>query len=344
MTKKAFITGISGQDGYYLSKLLLDKDYEVHGTVRRSSSINTFRIDELISKHSESKKFNLYYSDLLDQSSLSNLINLIQPDEVYNLAAQSHVSVSFKNPSYTSQVSTIGPLALLEVIKNSKKDIKYYQASSSEMYGGKEKKSLSENSLFDPRSPYAAAKLFAHNLTKIYRDSYGMFAVNGILFNHESPLRGETFVTRKITRAVARIKLGLQGKLTLGNLDASRDWGFAGDYVEAMWMMLQHDTPDDWVIATGETYSVRNFLEAAFKEVDLNYEDYVLTSEKYFRPNEVDYLLGDAKKAHTELGWTPKTSFNDLVSMMVESDLLISQREKILVDQNLIQPTWEYPI
>ena len=344
MTKKAFITGISGQDGYYLSKLLLDKDYEVHGTVRRSSSINTFRIDELISKHSESKKFNLYYSDLLDQSSLSNLINLIQPDEVYNLAAQSHVSVSFKNPSYTSQVSTIGPLALLEVIKNSKKDIKYYQASSSEMYGGKEKKSLSENSLFDPRSPYAAAKLFAHNLTKIYRDSYGMFAVNGILFNHESPLRGETFVTRKITRAVARIKLGLQGKLTLGNLDASRDWGFAGDYVEAMWMMLQHDTPDDWVIATGETFSVRNFLEAAFKEVDLNYEDYVLTSEKYFRPNEVDYLLGDAKKAHTELGWTPKTSFNDLVSMMVESDLLISQREKILVDQNLIQPTWEYPI
>ena len=344
MTKKAFITGISGQDGYYLSKLLLDKDYEVHGTVRRSSSINTFRIDELISKHSESKKFNLYYSDLLDQSSLSNLINLIQPDEVYNLAAQSHVSVSFKNPSYTSQVSTIGPLALLEVIKNSNKDIKYYQASSSEMYGGKEKKSLSENSLFDPRSPYAAAKLFAHNLTKIYRDSYGMFAVNGILFNHESPLRGETFVTRKITRAVARIKLGLQGKLTLGNLDASRDWGFAGDYVEAMWMMLQHDTPDDWVIATGETFSVRNFLEAAFKEVDLNYEDYVLTSEKYFRPNEVDYLLGDAKKAHTELGWTPKTSFNDLVSMMVESDLLISQREKILVDQNLIQPTWEYPI
>ena len=344
MTKKAFITGISGQDGYYLSKLLLDKDYEVHGTVRRSSSINTFRIDELISKHSESKKFNLYYSDLLDQSSLSNLINLIQPDEVYNLAAQSHVSVSFKNPSYTSQVSTIGPLALLEVIKNNKKDIKYYQASSSEMYGGKEKKPLSENSLFDPRSPYAAAKLFAHNLTKIYRDSYGMFAVNGILFNHESPLRGETFVTRKITRDVARIKLGLQGKLTLGNLDASRDWGFAGDYVEAMWMMLQHDTPDDWVIATGETFSVRNFLEAAFKEVDLNYEDYVLTSEKYFRPNEVDYLLGDAKKAHTELGWTPKTSFNDLVSMMVESDLLISQREKILVDQNLIQPTWEYPI
>ena len=344
MTKKAFITGISGQDGYYLSKLLLDKNYEVHGTVRRSSSINTFRIDELISKHSESKMFNLYYSDLLDQSSLSNLINLIEPDEVYNLAAQSHVSVSFKNPSYTSQVSTIGPLALLEVIKNSKKDIKYYQASSSEMYGGKEKKSLSENSLFDPRSPYAAAKLFAHNLTKIYRDSYGMFAVNGILFNHESPLRGETFVTRKITRAVARIKLGLQGKLTLGNLDASRDWGFAGDYVEAMWMMLQHDTPDDWVIATGETFSVRNFLEAAFKEVDLNYEDYVLTSEKYFRPNEVDYLLGDAKKAHTELGWTPKTSFNDLVSMMVESDLLISQREKILVDQNLIQPTWEYPI
>ncbi len=341
---KAFITGISGQDGYYLSKYLLEKGYEIHGTVRRSSSINTSRIDSLISQFSENGKFNLYYSDLLDQSSLSNLFNLIEPDEVYNLAAQSHVAVSFKNPSYTSQVSTLGPLALLEVIKNSKKKIKYYQASSSEMYGGKDEQLLNEMSLFDPKSPYAAAKLFAHNLTKIYRDSYDMFAVNGILFNHESPYRGETFVTRKITRAVARISLGLQGKLTLGNLDSFRDWGFAGDYVEAMWMMMQHDTPDDWVIATGETYSVRNFLEIAFKEVGLNYEDYVITSEKYFRPNEVNYLRGDATKAKTVLGWTPKTSFNDLVSMMVESDLLLSQREKILLDQKLIQPTWEYPI
>ena len=322
---KAFITGISGQDGYYLSKYLLEKGYEIHGTVRRSSSINTSRIDSLISQFSENGKFNLYYSDLLDQSSLSNLFNLIEPDEVYNLAAQSHVAVSFKNPSYTSQVSTLGPLALLEVIKNSKKKIKYYQASSSEMYGGKDEQLLNEMSLFDPKSPYAAAKLFAHNLTKIYRDSYDMFAVNGILFNHESPHRGETFVTRKITRAVARISLGLQGKLTLGNLDSFRDWGFAGDYVEAMWMMMQHDTPDDWVIATGETYSVRNFLEIAFKEVGLNYEDYVITSEKYFRPNEVNYLRGDATKAKTVLGWTPKTSFNDLVSMMVESDLLLSQ-------------------
>ncbi len=340
---KAFITGVSGQDGYYLSKYLLDKGYEIHGTVRRSSSINTSRIDSLISEFSETGKFNLYYSDLLDQSSLSNLINLIEPDEVYNLAAQSHVAVSFKNPSYTSQVSTLGPLALLEVIKNSKKKIKYYQASSSEMYGGKDDKLLDELSLFDPKSPYAAAKLFAHNLTKVYRDSYDMFAVNGILFNHESPLRGETFVTRKITRAVARISLGLQKKLTLGNLDACRDWGFAGDYVEAMWLMLQHDKPDDWVIATGESFSVKQFLNIAFEIVGLDYEEYVLTSDKYFRPNEVNFLKGDATKAKKELGWEPKTSFNDLVKMMVESDIELSKREKVLLDKNLIKPTWEYP-
>ena len=340
---KAFITGVSGQDGYYLSKYLLDKGYEIHGTVRRSSSINTSRIDSLISEFSETGKFNLYYSDLLDQSSLSNLINLIEPDEVYNLAAQSHVAVSFKNPSYTSQVSTLGPLALLEVIKNSKKKIKYYQASSSEMYGGKDDKLLDELSLFDPKSPYAAAKLFAHNLTKVYRDSYDMFAVNGILFNHESPLRGETFVTRKITRAVARITLGLQKKLTLGNLDACRDWGFAGDYVEAMWLMLQHDKPDDWVIATGESFSVKQFLNIAFEIVGLDYEEYVLTSDKYFRPNEVNFLKGDATKAKKELGWEPKTSFNDLVKMMVESDIELSKREKVLLDKNLIKPTWEYP-
>jgi len=340
---KAFITGVSGQDGYYLSKYLLDKGYEIHGTVRRSSSINTSRIDSLISEFSETGKFNLYYSDLLDQSSLSNLINLIEPDEVYNLAAQSHVAVSFKNPSYTSQVSTLGPLALLEVIKNSKKKIKYYQASSSEMYGGKDDKLLDELSLFDPKSPYAAAKLFAHNLTKVYRDSYDMFAVNGILFNHESPLRGETFVTRKITRAVARISLGLQKKLTLGNLDACRDWGFAGDYVEAMWLMLQHDKPDDWVIATGESFSVKQFLNIAFEIVGLDYEEYVLTSDKYFRPNEVNFLKGDATKAKIELGWEPKTSFNDLVKMMVESDIELSKREKVLLDKNLIKPTWEYP-
>jgi len=340
---KAFITGVSGQDGYYLSKYLLDKGYEIHGTVRRSSSINTSRIDSLISEFSETGKFNLYYSDLLDQSSLSNLINLIEPDEVYNLAAQSHVAVSFKNPSYTSQVSTLGPLALLEVIKNSKKKIKYYQASSSEMYGGKDDKLLDELSLFDPKSPYAAAKLFAHNLTKVYRNSYDMFAVNGILFNHESPLRGETFVTRKITRAVARISLGLQKKLTLGNLDACRDWGFAGDYVEAMWLMLQHDKPDDWVIATGESFSVKQFLNIAFEIVGLDYEEYVLTSDKYFRPNEVNFLKGDATKAKKELGWEPKTSFNDLVKMMVESDIELSKREKVLLDKNLIKPTWEYP-
>ena len=340
----ALVTGITGQDGYYLSKLLLEKGYTVHGIIRRSSTFNTERIDELISKYRDQNKLILHYSDLLDPSSINTLINNIKPDEIYNLAAQSHVAVSFENPMYTSQTGTIGPLSMLEAIRFSDKKIKFYQASSSEMYGGGLKEKLNENSEFDPRSPYAVSKVFAHNITKVYRDSYGIFATNGILFNHESPMRGETFVTRKITRAIGRIVNNLQSKVTLGNLEASRDWGFAGDYVEAMWMMMQHDTPDDWVIATGETYSVRNFLEIAFKEVGLNYEDYVITSEKYFRPNEVNYLRGDATKAKTVLGWTPKTSFNDLVSMMVESDLLLSQREKILLDQKLIQPTWEYPI
>ena len=295
--KKVLITGITGQDGYYLATLLLEKGYQVHGTIRRSSSINTNRIDSLISKYSPDGQLNLHYSDLLDSASLSYLINEIQPDEVYNLAAQSHVAVSFKNPVLTSQVGTLGSISLLEAIRSIEKNIKFYQASSSEMYGGQFKSKLNEESPFDPKSPYAASKVFAHNINQIYRDSYDLFCVNGILFNHESPLRGETFVTRKITRAVSRISLGLQSKLTLGNLDASRDWGFAGDYVEAMYLMMQHDTPDDWVIATGETHTVKEFLEIAFNYVDLDFEEFVQTSDKYFRPNEVDYLLGDPTKA-----------------------------------------------
>tara|TARA_B100000927_G_C16402377_1_gene443973 strand:- start:32 stop:1063 length:1032 start_codon:yes stop_codon:yes gene_type:complete len=341
--KKAFITGITGQDGYYLSKLLLDKGYEIHGIIRRSSSINTERIDEFIADHKEDNKFRLYYSDLLDSSSLNSLINNIQPDEIYNLAAQSHVAVSFKNPIYTSQVGTLGSLSLLEAVRNSEKEIKFYQASSSEMYGGGSETSLNENSIFDPKSPYAASKVFAHNVTKLYRESYGIFGVNGILFNHESPFRGETFVTRKITKAVGRIHLGIQTKLTLGNLDASRDWGFAGDYVEGMWLMMQHNQPDDWVLATGETYKVKDFAKLAFSEVGLDWTKYVDTSEKYFRPNEVDYLLGDYSKAKKELNWSPKTSFKDLVKIMVEHDIELAKKEEILLKNNLIKPTWENP-
>ena len=339
--KSAFITGITGQDGYYLTKFLLDKDYVVHGTIRRSSTFNTSRIDSLISKYSSDKKINLYYSDLLDSSSLNNLINTIEPDEVYNLAAQSHVAVSFKNPVYTTQTGTLGSVSLLEAIKNLDKKTKFYQASSSEMYGGKEEIKLNEKSAFNPLSPYAASKVFAHNMTKLYRESYDLFCVNGILFNHESPHRGETFVTRKISRAVARISMGIQKKLTLGNLDSSRDWGFAGDYVEGMWMMMQHDKPDDWVLATGETHTVQEFVQLAFKEVNLDFGEYVETSEKYLRPNEVNFLLGDSSKAQKELGWKPKTSFEDLVKMMVENDQRLAKQEKVLLEQGLIDPTWE---
>tara|TARA_B100001029_G_C14994021_1_gene413857 strand:+ start:98 stop:1132 length:1035 start_codon:yes stop_codon:yes gene_type:complete len=341
--KKAFVTGITGQDGHYLSKLLLDKGYEVHGTIRRSSTFNTSRIDEFISSHKDDGRYNLYYSDLTDSSSLNNLIHNIDPDEIYNLAAQSHVSVSFKNPMYTSSVGNNGTLTILETLRNIEKDVKFYQASSSEMFGGEEEKLLNEESIFDPKSPYAASKVFSHNITRIYRESYGIFAVNGILFNHESPHRGETFVTRKITRAVARISLGIQDKLTLGNLEASRDWGFAGDYVLGMWMMLQHDSPDDWVLATGETHTVKDFLEKAFAYVNLNWEDYVTTSEKYYRPNEVNYLLGDPSKAKKELNWNPEVSFEELVKMMIESDVILAKREQVLLKENLIKPTWEHP-
>ncbi len=341
--KKAFITGITGQDGYYLSKLLLEKDYEVHGTIRRSSLINTDRIDPLIAKYSHDGQLNLYYSDLLDTSSITTLIKNIQPDEIYNLAAQSHVSVSFENPSYTSQVGTVGPLSLLEVIRNSDKEIKYYQASSSEMYGGASGNLLNEDSLFDPKSPYAAAKVFAHNMTTIYRDSYNIFAVNGILFNHESPHRGETFVTRKITRAACRIKLGLQSILTLGNLDASRDWGFAGDYVKGMWLMMQHETAEDWVLATGKTQTVEQFLDLAFESLDLNWKDYVKQSKRYYRPNEVNHLLGDSSKAQEKLNWKIETNFEQLVELMINHDLELANKEKVLIEKGLLKPTWENP-
>ena len=340
---KALITGITGQDGYYLANLLIEKNYEVHGLIRRSSTFNTDRIDELISEHSADGKLSLYYSDLLDSSSLNNLINTIKPDEIYNLAAQSHVAVSFKNPLYTTQTSTVGPLTILEAVKNSDKKIKYYQASSSEMYGGIDSNSLNEESKFVPKSPYAAGKLFAHEMTKIYRESYDMFAVNGILFNHESPLRGETFVTRKISKAVRRISQGIQTKLTLGNLDAFRDWGFAGDYVKGMYLMMQHEEPDDWVLSSDETHTVKEFVKIAFDCVNLNWEDYVVTSKKYERPNEVEHLLGDSTKARTKLNWTPEVSFKGLVEMMVNSDIKEATREKVLLDQNLIKPTWENP-
>ena len=339
--KVALITGITGQDGYYLSKLLLEKNYTVHGTVRRSSNINTERIDPLISEYSKDGRLELHYSDLLDSSSLSSLINLIKPDEVYNLAAQSHVGVSFKNPIFTTQVGTLGSLSLMEAIRHSDKKIKFYQASSSEMFGGKERIMLNENSPLIPKSPYASSKVFAHHTSQIYRDSYDLFFVNGILFNHESPHRGETFVTRKITKAVGRISQGIQSKLTLGNLDASRDWGFAGDYVKGMYLMMQHDTPEDWVLATGETHTVKEFLDIAFKSVDLDWENYVETSEKYYRPNEVDYLLGDPTKAKTKLNWEPEVSFDSLVKLMVDSDIEQAKREKILIENKLLKPTWE---
>ena len=338
---KAFITGITGQDGYYLSKLLLEKGYEVHGTIRRNSSINTQRIDSLISKYSSDKQLILYYSDLTDSSSLNNLINNIEPDEIYNLAAQSHVAVSFKNPQYTTLTNSIGTVSLLEAVRNSKKDIKFYQASSSEMFGGVNSESLNEDSLFQPKSPYAAGKVLSHNLTEIYRDSYSLFCVNGILFNHESPYRGETFVTRKITRAVGRIFHGIQKKVTLGNLDASRDWGFAGDFVKGMYLMMQYELPENWVLATGKTHTVKEFAQKAFKVVDLDWEKHVTTSEKYLRPNEVNYLLGDYSKAKSKLEWAPETSFDELVKLMVDEDLILAEKEKVLIDKGLLEKTWE---
>jgi GDPmannose 4,6-dehydratase len=327
--KRALITGITGQDGSYLAELLLDKGYEVHGVVRRSSSFNTERIDHLYrDPHERGVRLFLHYGDLNDASSLQGIIGEVKPDEVYNLGAQSHVRVSFDIPEYTAEVTALGTIRLLEAIRKLGFPCRYYQASSSELYGKVVETPQRETTPFHPRSPYAAAKAYAFYVTLNYREAYKMFAVNGILFNHESERRGETFVTRKITRAVGRIKAGLQKDLFLGNLDAKRDWGHAADYVEAMWLMLQQDEPDDFVIGTGETHSVREFLELAFGRAGLDYREYVKIDERYFRPAEVDLLLADPSKARQKLGWTPKVGFVELVQRMVDSDVALAAREK----------------
>lgn len=325
--KKALITGITGQDGSYLAELLLAKGYEVYGIIRRSSSFNTGRLDDIYQDpHVPHARLHLVYGDLNDASSVNRILRTIQPQEIYNLAAQSHVRVSFDIPEYTAEVTAIGCLRLLEGIRETKINAKFYQASSSELFG-RAGAPQSEKTPFEPVSPYAVAKLFAYWTTKNYRDSYGIFACNGILFNHESPRRGETFVTRKITRAIARIRHGLQDKLYLGNLDAKRDWGFAGDYVEAMWLMLQAKKPQDYVIATGETYSVKEFLEEAFGALDMDWKKYVRIDKRYFRPLEVDVLQGDARKARRELGWKPRVTFKKLVRMMVDADMKLVSEE-----------------
>ncbi len=330
--KKAFLTGITGQDGSYLAEFLLDKGYEVHGLIRRSSTFNTDRIDHLYrDSHDPDTKLFLHYGDLSVSGQLMDLLASISPDEIYHLGAQSHVRVSFDMPEYTADITGLGTLRILEAIRKTGIQTKFYQASSSEMFGAAPPPQ-SENTLFQPRSPYAAAKVFSYHIVKNYRDAYGLFATNGILFNHESPRRGETFVTRKITRAAARIKQGLQDKLYLGNLEAKRDWGFAGDFVEAMWLMLQQDKPDDYVIATGETHSVREFAEKVFSKLGLDYARYVAVDPRYFRPTEVDVLLGDASRANKALGWHPKVSFDQLVDMMIAADLELAKKEKTLVD------------
>ena len=331
--KRAFVTGITGQDGSYLAELLLGKGYEVHGVVRRQSSFGTERIDHLyVDAHEPTAKLFLHYGDLSDGSSLSRLLGQIQPDEVYNLGAQSHVKVSFDNPLYTADVDALGTLRLLEAVRELPRPPRFYQASSSEMFGKVVETPQSETTPFYPRSPYAVAKVYSYWQTVNHRESYDLFASNGILFNHEGPRRGETFVTRKITRAATRIKLGLQDLLYLGNLEAERDWGFAGDYVEAMWLMLQHDEPDDFVVATGERHSVKEFAEAVFDRLELDWSDYVRVDERYLRPAEVELLQGDASKAKRLLGWEPRTTFTQLIDMMVEADLELARRERTLVD------------
>ena len=323
MSRRALITGVTGQDGSYLAELLLSKGYEVHGLRRRSSTFGTERIEHLI--FGDDPPLHLHYGDLSDGNGLMRLLREIEPHEVYNLAAQSHVRVSFDQPTYTADVTAVGTLRLLEAIRDVQDDtgrqIRFYQASSSEMFGKVVETPQKETTPFYPRSPYGVAKVYSHWITINYRESYDLHASCGILFNHESPRRGETFVTRKITRAATRIKLGLQEKLYLGNLDAKRDWGFAGDYVEAMWLMLQQETPDDYVVATNELYSVRDFCEKTFGQLGLNYEDHVEIDPRYYRPAEVDLLLGDSTKAYEQLGWKPQTSFDQLVEMMVKKDL-----------------------
>lgn len=329
--KRSLITGITGQDGSYLAEFLLSKpDYEVHGLVRRSSSLNRQRIDHLFARDpSVHERFHLHYADLADASSLSMVMEQVRPDEVYNLGAQSHVRVSFDQPLYTADVVGLGSLRVLEAVRhlNRSKPVKFYQASSSEMYGSAPPPQGLDTP-FHPRSPYACAKLYAHWQTINYREAYGLFACSGILFNHESPRRGESFVTRKVTLGATRIKEGLQKKLVMGNLDAKRDWGFAGDYVRAMWLMLQQEKPDDYVVATGETYSVRELLELAFSFVDLDYRDFIEFDTKYTRPSEVDVLLGDASKTRATLGWKPDVDFRGLVKMMIEHDHELARREK----------------
>lgn len=329
MSRRALITGITGQDGSYLAELLISKGYEVHGLRRRSSTFGTERIEHLI--HGDEPKLHLHYGDLADGNGLMRLLREIEPHEVYNLAAQSHVRVSFDQPTYTADVTAVGTLRLLEAIRDVQDDtgrqIRFYQASSSEMFGKVVETPQKETTPFYPRSPYGVAKVYSHWITINYRESYDLHASCGILFNHESPRRGETFVTRKITRAATRIKLGLQQKLYLGNLDAKRDWGFAGDYVEAMWLMLQQETPDDYVVATNELYSVRDFCQKTFSQLGLNYEDHVEIDPRYYRPAEVELLLGDSTKAFKQLGWKTQTSFDQLVEMMVKKDLRLAHQE-----------------
>lgn len=325
LAKKALITGLSGQDGSYLAEFLLSKGYQVHGIIRRASSFNTSRISHLIDEEAKSQagRFFFHYGDTSDATSLIDLVQKIRPDEIYHLAAQSHVRVSFDAPEYTSNADALGTLRLLEAIRllGLSEKIKFYQASTSELFGKAQEVPQSENTPFYPRSPYAVAKLYAHWIVKNYREAYGIFSSNGILFNHESYRRGETFVTRKITRGIARIKAGLDKKIYLGNLDAMRDWGFAPEYVESMWKILQHSQPDDFVIATGETHSIRQFLEDAFRYAGLgDWQQYVEIAPRYFRPTEVDILMGNAQKAKNNLGWEPKIKFKELVKIMVDSE------------------------
>ena len=331
--KKALISGITGQDGSYLVELLLEKGYDVYGLIRRCSTFNTDRIDHLyLDPHIEQNKLHLIYADLSDGNNLGNIISDIEPDEIYNLGAQSHVRVSFDQPIFTANINALGTLRLLEAARLLGDKVKFYQASSSEMFGKVLETPQNENTPFYPRSPYGISKVYAYWQAVNYREAYNIFACNGILFNHESPRRGETFVTRKITRGATRIKMGLQDKIYLGNLDAKRDWGFAGDYVEAMWRILQLDRPEDFVISTGETHSVREFLEEVFGLLDLDWKKYIEFDPRYMRPTEVDLLLGDASKAKKLLEWEPKVDFKGLVKMMVESDLKMARKEKLIDD------------
>ena len=333
MTKKALITGITGQDGSYLSEFLLAKGYEVHGIIRRSSSFNTGRIDHLYrDPHEPETKLFLHYGDLSDGTRLREILTQVETDEIYNLGAQSHVRVSFDQPVYTAQVDAVGTVRLLEAIRDTGLEVRFYQASSSEMYGKVIEIPQTEKTPFHPRSPYACAKVYSFWQTLNYRESYDMFCCNGILFNHESPRRGETFVTRKITRAATRIREGLQKKLFLGNLDAKRDWGFAADYVEVMWLMLQQDAPDDYVVATGEMHSVREFLALAFDRVKLPWKQYVESDPRYRRPAEVDVLCGDASKARRLLNWEPRVGFEELVTIMIDADAELARKERLIAE------------